>query len=248
MEYGVMFDKIRKMIEEDPDNITILEEVIDVDLQMKYFKVSLDVKKSLNIEQISSRKEDLFSAEMAIETKKTLLNELASLNNVEALRAIEKYMQTPDDELREWSILAFQESKMLIQSSLLNKSPVFISTGLGGKKGKLRYCLVIFSTSKLPFTQLQQNVIVGELDYMAKKNNVDIEEVSFSNHYCIAIMLIPLVVSVKDSLFMMVENCNELGDFVDPAFLVTNVKRLRDKDIQEAMNKKNDDHSNIKNM
>ena len=60
MEYGTMLDRLKKMIEEDPDNINILEEVIDVNLQLKYFKVSVKVKKDLNPDEVLANMDLLF--------------------------------------------------------------------------------------------------------------------------------------------------------------------------------------------
>ncbi len=40
-------------------------------------------------------------------------------------------------------MLAFQENKMLLESSLLDENQILISTGLGGKGMKLRYFTVM---------------------------------------------------------------------------------------------------------
>ena len=233
-----MFDKIRKIIEEDPDNVTILEEVIDVELQMDYFKYSVDVKKNLDIDEVEKHKDDLFSKDVSLDKKKSLLVELASINNVDLFRIVEKYMKNPDSELRDWSILAYQESRMLIQSSLMEKTPVFISTGLGGKKDKLRYSVVFFSSDNEPFTELQKNIIKGEIEYLCNKTNSELEGIEYNKNYCSLLIMIPLKVSIKDSLLSLVNSCNELGGFINSSFLVTNVKHLNDKDIMEAYNKK----------
>lgn len=237
MDYGVMFEKIRKMIEEDPDNVTILEEVIDVDLQMDYFKLSLEAKKDIDVDSVIEQKDDLFSELMPIDDKKTLLSKMASVNDVEVFRNVEKYMKQPDDELHDWAILAYQESRMLIQSSLLDKAPIFISTGLGGKKDKLRYCIVLFNKEKVPFSGLQQSIISGEIDYLVNRSECEIEEIIYTDHYCTLMMMIPLKVSVKDNLLTLVNHCNELGDFINPSFLVTNVKKLTNKDVLDALKK-----------
>ena len=47
-----------------------------------------------------------------------LIKQIASQEKVEAFRMIEKYVSNPDPELREWSILALQESRMVLQSGL----------------------------------------------------------------------------------------------------------------------------------
>lgn len=230
-----MFEQIRKLIEEDPENVTILEEVIDVDLQMDYFKKSLEVKKKLNSGRVIMHKDDLFASDISIDEKRMLLSKLASINDVDVFRAIEKYMKDGDKELHDWAILAYQESRMLIQSSLMEKAPIFISTGLGGKKDKLRYCVVLFNKNRKVFSELEQNIIKGEVDYIIGKTNSVCEELKFEGIYCTLMLMIPLKVSVKDCLLDLVKNCNELGGFVDSSFLVTNVKHLSDGEIMEAL-------------
>ncbi|MBN2743807.1 hypothetical protein [Breznakibacter xylanolyticus] len=236
MEYGLMFDKLKRMIEEDPDNVSILEETIDVNLQMKYFRVSVKAKKDLDADGVLAVKNNLFDESIPVKDKKKLLAQLASVNKVEAFRTIEQYMQSPDKELKAWAVLALQESRMLIHSVLMDKSPVFISTGLGGRKNKLRYFVVFVTRNGEPFSAVQQSLLSGELDFFAKKYQAEVEEVKFSPIYATASILIPLRESVKDFLSAVINNCNELGDFLFPSFMVTNVKRLSNKEILKAIN------------
>lgn len=236
MEYGLMFDKLKRMIEEDPDNVSILEETIDVNLQMKYFKVSVKAKKDLDIDGVLSLKSNLFDEAIPVKDKKKLLAQLASINKVEAFRTIEQYALAPAKELRAWSILALQESRMMLHASLLDKSPVFISTGLGGRKNKLRYFVVFVSRSGEAFTPVQQSLLSGELDFVSKKYQAEVEDVKFHPIYATVSMLIPLRESVKDLLGAVINNCNEFGDFLFPSFMVTNVKRLTQKEILKAIN------------
>lgn len=235
MEYGLMFDKLKRMIEEDPDNVSILEEVIDVNLQMKYFKVSVKAKKDLDVDGVLSMKDNLFDTEMPLKDKKKLMAQLASVNKVEAFRTLEQYSLSPDKELRAWSVLALQESRMLIHAVLLDKSPVFISTGLGGRSNKLRYFVVFVTRNGESFTPVQQSLVTGELEFIGKKYQAEIEEVKFHPNYATAVMLIPLRESVKDLLTSVINSCNEYGEFLFPSFMVTNVKRLSHKDIHKAI-------------
>lgn len=235
MEYGLMFDKLKRMIEEDPDNVSILEEVIDVNLQMKYFKVSVKAKKDLDVDGVLSMKDNLFDAEMPLKDKKKLMAQLASVNKVEAFRTLEQYSLSPDKELRAWSVLALQESRMLIHAVLLDKSPVFISTGLGGRNNKLRYFVVFVTRNGESFAPVQQSLVTGELEFIGKKYQAEIEEVKFHPNYATAVMLIPLRESVKDLLTSVINSCNEYGEFLFPSFMVTNVKRLSHKDIHKAI-------------
>jgi hypothetical protein len=235
MEYGLMFDKLKRMIEEDPDNVSILEEVIDVNLQMKYFKVSVKAKKDLDEGVILSSKDNLYDENVPLKDKKKLLAQLASVNKVEAFRVLEQYAQAPEKDLRAWAILALQESRMMIHATLLDKSPVFISTGLGGRENKLRYFIVFVTRDGDNFSPVQQSLLSGELDFVAKRYKSEVEEIKFHPMYATVTMLIPLRESVKNLLSEVLKNCNELGEFLFPSFMVTNVKRLTNKEILKAI-------------
>ncbi|NOZ45877.1 MAG: hypothetical protein GXO79_03755, partial [Chlorobi bacterium] len=151
-----IFDKLRELASQLDGNFNILENVIDVNVQMEYFKYSRNVKKDIDAKSILSKINNLFNENISISDKKHLLSQLASLDDVKAFRAIEKYMKNSDELLHDWALMAYQESKMLLESSLLDESQVFISTGLGGKGTKLRYFIVLFSKSGKQFNKVQQ--------------------------------------------------------------------------------------------
>ncbi|MFT3739148.1 MAG: hypothetical protein QM786_10360 [Breznakibacter sp.] len=243
MDRSDMLDRLKKMFEEDPDNINILEEVIDVDLQLKYFKASVKAKKELNTEEVMANKDSLFSAETAKKEKRKLLAQLASINQVEAYRIIERYVGEADPTIKKWAILALQESRMLIHASLLDTAPVFISTGLGGKGKKLRYFAVFLSNSGEPFSNLQQSIIQGELEFVATKSASEIEKIEFHPNYCTVMILIPLKQSIKDTFGEVVTNCNEFGGFLHHSFMVTNVKKLSEADILHAISQSKDNNN-----
>jgi len=92
-----------------------------------------------------------------------MLVKLASINSVEAFRTIERYLKEPNHSLRDWAKLAFQESKLLLESKLLDENQVLISTGLGGKGMKLRYFTVILSDTGENLTKIQKKIINSEL-------------------------------------------------------------------------------------
>lgn len=234
-----MLDRLKKMFEEDPDNINILEEVIDIDLQMKYFKASVKAKEKFDADEVMAKKELLFDETVPKKDKRKLLVQLASVNQVEAYRVIEKYVAEAETAMKKWAILALQESRMMIHATLLDTVPVFISTGLGGKGKKLRYFAVFLSSNGEPFSELQQSIIQGELQFVAAKSALDIEKVEFHRNYCTVMILIPLKLSIKDTFTQVVTNCNEFGGFLQHSFMVTNVKKLSEADIMHAIESTN---------
>jgi hypothetical protein len=55
--------------------------------------------------------------------------------------------------LKDWAALSLQESRMTLESSLLDENQVIISTGLGGKAKKLRYFAVIAAKRRENFSE-----------------------------------------------------------------------------------------------
>jgi len=222
MDEDNIYKKIQEAISSLPENFSILEEQIDVELQMEYFNYSRDLKTRFSVELILQHQADL----------------LASQEKVEAFRTIEKYAQNPDPELREWGILALQESRMVIQSSLMDEQQVYISTGLGGKEQKLRYFVVFICNENIDkYSAVQRKLIKTELEYALTHNNGILEEISFEKDLAIAILLLPVKSDIQGVFSSVINECNQYGDFVRPDIIITNVKRMSVIEIRRFMNR-----------
>lgn len=227
-----IYESIKDILGKYSD-VNILEEQIDIDLQLEYFEFSRGLDKEIPVKKILSEKERLFESDYSSESKKELLAMLASTEEVEAFRAIEKYLENADPDLKEWAVLACLESRMLLQSKFLGENQVFISTGLGGKGLKLRYFIVVVNNKGDSFSRLQKKVIRSEFDFLFKKNESEIEETLFSENFCKIVAVVPLNIPVRELLRDTVKEINLLGGFVDHNFIVTNVKKMNDKEIEE---------------
>lgn len=241
MQQTIGMDKLKQKVKQYGDNITVLEEEIDIKLQMQYFKESKAVKRTLDQSKVLEEKDKLFDDGLSLEEKRMLLSKLASINQVEAFRTLEAYRKQPDKSLMEWSVLAYQESKMLLQSTLLDEPPLFISTGLGGKGTKLRYFVVFKVLTNKFFTDAQQQIITSELEYAFKHSNAELEDLRFFSYFATVTGLIPLEVGLKTFFSEIVKHCNELGNFVDPSLIITNARKLSFTEIEKAI-----DHQNRK--
>lgn len=231
-------DKLQQFLGQLPDNFSILEEQVDVDVQMKYFEQAKQQNREASKEEIIARKNELSSDEIDIEAKKELLILLAGIDNPEAFRIIEKFKKTSKNtELYDWTCIAYHESKMLLESSLLDENQVFISTGMGGKGNLLRYFVVIISENSDEFNNTQKKLIFGEVEYSLKKYNAEIEDANFEGKYATLTCLIPLEAPIKDIFQTAIDECNELGNFISDNFIVTNVKKLTAKEIDEFLEK-----------
>lgn len=238
MEEDSIYKKIQEAIESLPENFSILEEQIDVDLQMEYFNYPRKFKKDISIEDISDAQNELLNGEVPLTKKKDILVLLASLEKVEAFRAIEKYAQNPAPELKAWSILALQESRMVIQSSLMDEQQVYISTGLGGKGQNLRYFVVFIGNDDgLDFTLVQRKLIHDELEYSLNHHNGTLEEITFEQNLALILLLLPVKVELQNVFSSVINECNQYGNFIRQDIIITNVKRMNTDEIREFIHK-----------
>lgn len=238
MEEENIYKRLQKAISELPENFSILEEQVDIELQMEYFNFGRDLKRKFSDELIISHQADLFDPAVSIDEKKNLLVLLASQDRVEAFRTIEKYMKNPDPELAKWSILAYQESRMVIQSSLMDEQQVYISTGLGGKGQKLRYFVVFVGNDTIQeYSKVHRKLIKTELEFEIKKTDGELEEICFSENLAIAILLLPVKSDFQAVFSSVINECNQYGDFVRSDIIITNVKKMSFDEIRGFLNK-----------
>lgn len=239
MEKKPYYNKIKYTLDNIPDSFDVLEEQIDIEVQMKYFEFSKALKEKGKGENYLKDIDKLYNKDIGHEEKKEILSGLASMADVPAFRAIEKYNQSLDVELREWGILALQECKMLLKSSLLDEQQVFISTGLGGKGQKLRYFAVFINIAQdYKLTEFQQKILRDELSDQLEKNEGEVEEVSYQIGYSFALIILPLKVSLKDIFERVINESNQYGNFLSDDILVTNVKILSEKEILKLLKEK----------
>lgn len=238
MEEDNIYKKIQTAISSLPENFSILEEQIDVDLQMEYFNYKRDIEKRLDVDIIVQFQNDLLNPFIPIEQKKNILVTLASQERVEAYRVIEKYALQPDRELQDWTILAMQESRMVIQSLLMDEQQVYISTGLGGKGQKLRYFVVFIANENISaYTSVQQKLIRNELEFTIQKSDGELEEINFYENLAISVLLLPVKSDIQLIFTTVISECNQYGDFVRPDIIITNVKRMSVDEIYAFINR-----------
>jgi hypothetical protein len=223
----------------EEQSINILEETIDSDIQLEYFEQSRYFTSLRSEEEIIRDKDCLLDQTMPIDKKKYAILELASLNNIEAYRAIEKYLHQPNIKLHEWASLALQESRLHLESQLLDQNKVLISTGLGGKGLKLRYFIVLFTPDETPLNNQQQEIIIKELEYFLHKNGAELEDIEFEGGFASILCMIPLKVTPKPMFKSIINECNIYGNFLFNDFLITNVKVLSNEDIRDVLTEHN---------
>jgi len=228
------FENMQQFLSEFKGDINIIDEKIDIKLQIEYFDMSKEMKdKVIAFTEWELKSEMLYDVNIPLGAKKKILVRLASVDNVKAYRIIESFAKIADESIKYWALLALQESRMLLQSKLLDQSQVLISTGLGGKGNKLRYFFVIFANNEPSFSEYQQKVIKNEFEYILHRNNAEIEEINFIDNIATLILLIPLNVPIQNIFSKTITECNLYGNFLKDNCIITNVRIL---DIDEIKN------------
>lgn len=250
MEEESYYKNIQKALEDMPENFSILEEQIDVEIQTKYFEMAKEVRKKDLAQECFESREELFDADVSDERKRDLLISIAVFDDVKAYRAIEKFVSEAKGELKQWGILALQESRMLMHSSLLEEQQVFISTGLGGKGKKLRYFVVFIGNGKDEMlSESQQKLLETELKFELDKNEGEFESLEFMDGFSAALVMLTLHVDIREIFQNVINECNQYGGFLKEDMIVTNVKKLsRSEIIQLIHQKSNNDYEDYEGL
>ncbi|MBN2484782.1 MAG: hypothetical protein JXB34_02295 [Bacteroidales bacterium] len=230
-----IYEKLKEYLGLREDNINILEESIDTDLQMEYFEYSRNKSGKKTEEEIMRNKDIIFDNALSVASKKSALVELASINSIEAYRTIERYLNQPDIKLYDWACLALQESRLHLETHLLNENKVLITTGLGGKGLKLRYFIVLFTKNGIELTAFQKEVIEKELKYELCRQGAELEDIIFDDCFASVLAIIPLKVHFQKLFRNVIFECNQIGGFLFNDFIITNVKALSKDEIQELL-------------
>ncbi len=237
-EHENLYEKIREILGGTPGNLKILEQKIDMDLQMEYYDCSMRIREEKSDEWALEHMQYLSEPGYSVDVKKEILARLASIENVRCFRAIEAYLAQAKEPLLSWAILAQNESRMLLESKIMDENQVFISTGLGGKDEKLRYFVVLMSRTRVDLTSSQIMVIKNEFEFILKKFDAVIEESNFSGYLATILLLLPMNHSLNSVFKEAIDECNRYGDFLNDDFIVTNVRILSIGEIEGFLEKR----------
>ncbi|MBA7517656.1 hypothetical protein ES705_09710 [subsurface metagenome] len=228
-------DLLSEYLDVGTEGINILEEQIDSVTQSEYFECSNKSNNQRSQEEIIRDKDLIFDKTIPIDHKKNILVQLASINSVEAYRAIEKYLYESNNNLYGWTYLALQESRLLLESKFLDENKVLITTGLGGKGNKLRYFIVFFTGDWSSISLVQQRIIKSELDFAFSRSGAEIEDIIFEDSFASILTIIPIHVPVQQLFDKVIKECNEFGSFLFNDYIITNVRVLSIEEIRELL-------------
>ncbi|MDF9828838.1 hypothetical protein [Parabacteroides sp. PF5-6] len=224
----------------------ILEQRVPVKVQMEYFKCSEEIRKqvspdSLTEEKVNSLFDLLEIPDSSVKEKKHLLTTLAISKSVKAYRLLEDYVRHPDDRLVDWAYMALMESRISLESEFSNEKQIYISTGLGGKEGRLRFYVLFIAKDRLPFQEYQCRVIEREFPYQLSHADCEIERLTIKTNHVEMIFLVPVRADIKGILDKVISECNQYGDFLANMFTITNVKELSESEVADIISQDGND-------
>lgn len=229
------YDSITEVLSNLPENYKIMEESIDLEVQKAYYELTKSLKVDPETDLIPELIQELNESTTETEELKKVLLKLAMIDSVEAYRAIEQFNQNPQPELKEWAILSLQQSRMVLQSSLLGEQQVYISTGLGGKENKLRYFLIFPYNKVVTLNITQSESLHSEIKFFMNQCEGIVEEIEFFSLYATATVLLPLTTDIPALIKSILQECNQFGNFLSEDVLITNMKKFEHKEIKEIL-------------
>jgi hypothetical protein len=227
---------INDLLSDSGRTLNVLEEEIDINVQRQYMALSKRLgNESTDYETLVQQARDdmnkLFDETVDDHAKQQLLVLLATIDDVAVYRAIESFAKQ-DTSLKMWATVALQQSRMLIQSMLMDEATVFVSTGLGGHGGSLRYfCVFIANAPEAP-QPYQYDIIRKETEDALASHAGSIEEFELHGRYVTLTALLPLHANLKDIFKGIIVECNNYGHFLHEHMIITNVKKLSIEEIE----------------
>ncbi|HQB21979.1 MAG TPA: hypothetical protein PLW23_06325 [Bacteroidales bacterium] len=228
-----MINKMREIAQLNPEKIHIIETNVGAEMQLEFFETLQSFTKEENIPKPEQIFENLNNPEASLEEKKKCLALLASLGEVDSFRMIENYLENPEKELQSWAFLAYQQARMFLEANLLDEEKIYIASGLGGKGHRLRYAFCFIA--KENFTETQQNILKGEIEYSFSKNDSILEELSFIGKYAIGTVLIALQVDIVDLIENIIREVNQYGNFLHENIYITNEKKINPNQLDDLL-------------
>ncbi|MDR2413875.1 MAG: hypothetical protein LBD64_02685 [Odoribacteraceae bacterium] len=237
MKQEEIWKHINELFSNTAANINVLEEEIDLVVQRKYMNLASKLignagEEKEVLQHARENVQRLFDKTTGDKEKKELLVLLAMIDDVVIYRAIESFAKQ-GGRLKKWATVALQQSRILIQSTLMDGSSFFVSTGLGGSGMNLRYCCVLLISDGIELKPYQRDIVREESKLAITRQGGSIEQCEFHDRYIILVLLLPILVDLNSTFEGIIKECNTYGECLSERMILTNVKKFSDKDIKD---------------
>jgi hypothetical protein len=118
-----------------------------------------------------------------------------------------------------------------IESELLDERHALVVSGMGGKDNKIRYFAALATLSGEPWSATKQHLLREELMLTSRKHEAEVEMLEFSGRYAKMLLLTPITLSPATVVRSAKDASNELGVFISPQEIITNVSQLSDEKL-----------------
>ncbi|MDR3189370.1 MAG: hypothetical protein LBT94_09355 [Prevotellaceae bacterium] len=220
----------------DPHNkIKVVDLKLDMKVQMEYFAFLSAAAREYGSGESSMEAlmERAFDAGAPPDERKRILAWLSCSEEVEALRALEQYEKSCPEEMKGFVAICVYQCRTGIESMLLDERHAVVVSGMGGKDDKIRYFAALMTLSGQPWTTTEQHLLREELVLTSKEHDAVVEVLEFSGKYAKMLFLIPITLPPITVVRSAKNASNELGVFISPQEVITNVSRLSDEELDK---------------
>ncbi|MDR1563195.1 MAG: hypothetical protein LBS54_08995 [Dysgonamonadaceae bacterium] len=230
------FDELSQSLSENNKQLQVIKSDVPFDKQLEFFKIVKRLN-TLDLPSIEEQIELLGKSELIEREENVVLASLAMSCDVKAFRALEEHRKLhPGD----FANMAYMHANMMLQSEFSDSKLIFISTGMGGKGNNLRYAALFKSNRQETFSAYQRDLIEKEIPYYINRHEGEVEEIEIGDNYFTLVFLHEFNGDVKVLLENAAGECNQFGDFIDNNFILTNIKRFSQEEIEQLLSKENE--------
>jgi len=231
-------EAFRKVLNDAPENLRLLEMEVDVETIKAYTEASKNWADDIYEDEFiaQAKKTILLNQEDETVVKKNLLA-LANKGSVETYRLIESFLEKElSDDLKKWAFISLQECQVLLEASLTDgETGGLIMSPLGGQDNKIRCYVLVATDSREDLNAFQQMLIKDEFEAACIAFNSLLETVSFVKDYALVKLLFSFDSALDDIVCEAIDACNEEETFLNKNYFATNLSKPTNDEIKDLL-------------
>ncbi|MDR0414825.1 MAG: hypothetical protein LBH84_05350 [Prevotellaceae bacterium] len=219
-----------------PYKVKVINLQLDMQTQIEYFNLLSEIFQGHNSEALASvSREKAFDPSVPLDYRKRMLAWLSSSEEVDVLRELERYEKDCPEDVKGFVSMCVYQCRTNIESSLLGEHHAVVASGMGGEDDKIRYFAALATLSGKAWSNTEQHLLREELMLASKAQNAVVELLEFSGKYAKILLLAPITLSPVVVIRSAKDASNELGVFISPQEVVTNIARLSDEELDKIL-------------